>query len=331
MKHIKHICFEPPVRKLTVILLFLGVLLLPGYSRAAKEYTIQTIPNTHLSDKNNYVSNPDGILNATDIQYINRALKQLEDSLSIEVAVVAVESIGNNDARQFATELFKYWGLGKKGEDNGLLIQLVTEPSQRSVVFETGYGLEGVLPDAICYRLQQQYMMDDLKAGRYSTGMLNGVMAVKDYLMASDYERRQMVGESDSSDDTTALYLVLIAIVGFPVFILILSVLSYRHKHRKRICPNCGQKTFSYVGRETVTKATYRAEGLAVDIYRCTNCGYTERKNHTINRLRQSAGPIIFGTGGGLGRGGGFGGGGFGGGGSWGGGRSGGGGSISRF
>jgi len=301
-------------------------LLLPDISQG-KDYTVQTIPNIHLSDKNSYVSNPDGILNSTDVQYINQALKQLEDSLGIEVAVVAVESIGTNDARMFATDLFKHWGIGKKGEDNGLLIQLVTEPSQRSVVFETGYGLEGVLPDAICYRLQQQYMMADLKEGRYSAGMLNGVMAVKDYLMASDYERSQILGESQS-DDSILLYLILISVVGFPLLILIISVLAYKQKHRKRTCPNCGQKTFSYVRQEMVTKPTYRSQGLAVDIYRCTNCGYTERKNQTLNRLHQGGGgPIIFGTGGGFGRGGGS----FGGGASWGGGRSGGGGSISRF
>ena len=121
--------------------------------RAAADYTIETIPNVRLSDRYNHVSNPDAIIRPDDVARINRLLQTVEDSLGIEVAVVAVESIGENDARMFATDLFQHWGLGKKGEDNGLLIQLVT--GQRAVVFETGYGLEGVLPDAICYRLQQ--------------------------------------------------------------------------------------------------------------------------------------------------------------------------------
>lgn len=99
-----------------------------------------------------HVSNPDGIITPDDASRINQLLNVVEDSLGIEVAVVAVNSIGDQDARMFATDLFKHWGLGQKSKDNGLLIQLVTEPSQRSVVFETGYGIEGVLPDAICYR-----------------------------------------------------------------------------------------------------------------------------------------------------------------------------------
>ena len=173
-----------------------------------KDYSIETIPNVRLSNRLNHVSNPDGIITPDDAARINQLLNVVEDSLGIEVAVVAVNSIGDQDARMFATDLFKHWGLGQKSKDNGLLIQLVTEPSQRSVVFETGYGIEGVLPDAICYRLQQRYMMPDLKAGNYSAGMLKGVMAVTKYLMSSDYERAGMTGNrsSSSSDDDLCGY-----------------------------------------------------------------------------------------------------------------------------
>lgn len=302
---------------------FLAILL--PFGLVAAEYTIKTIPNVRLSDRHNHVSNPDGILTPKDVQAINSQLNMLEDSLGIEVAVVAVESIGDEDARSFATDLFAYWGIGKNSVDNGLLIQLVTEPSQRSVVFETGYGLEGVLPDAICYRLQQQYMLPEFKVGNYSTGMLNGVLAVKDYLMASDYEREAMVGESSDDGGDIPFLFIISVIAGFPLLLIVLSVVAYRHKYRKRICPRCGQKTFVYVGRKTIRKPTYSSEGLAEDLYRCSNCDHTELHNHTLSRLQRSS-PVIIGGGGGSGRSGGFGGGG-----SWGGGRSGGGGSISRF
>ncbi len=88
-----------------------------------------------------------------------------------------------------------------------------------------------------------------------------------------------------------------------------------------------GKKTFVYMGQQVIREATRFSEGLAEDVYRCKSCGYTEKKNRTIDRIhRGGGGPIIMGGGGGFG---GFSGGG--GGGSWGGGSSGGGGSISRF
>lgn len=127
-----------PVSRHLLAVLLTGILLIslfPLHLSAAKDYTVETIPNVRLSDRYNHVSNPDGIIQPQDVDRINRLLQIVEDSLGIEVAVVAVESIGDNDARMFATDLFQHWGLGKKGKDNGLLIQLVTEPTQRSVVF----------------------------------------------------------------------------------------------------------------------------------------------------------------------------------------------------
>ena len=189
---------------------------------AATDYTVETIPNVRLSNRLNHVSDPDDLIQPQDEARINQALNLLEDSLGIEVAVVAVESIGENDARMFATDLFKHWGLGQKNRDNGLLIQLVTEPSQRSVVFETGYGIEGVLPDAICYRLQQRYMIPDMKEGDYSGGMLKGVVAVTQYLLSSDYERGELLGEEE--DDELWLMLGLFLLIGVGMVGLAIAV-----------------------------------------------------------------------------------------------------------
>ena len=85
-----------------VMLLLACMSLVPLW--AATDYTVQTIPNVRLSDRSNHVSNPDGILSQPDVTRINQWLNLLEDSLGIEVAVVAVERIGDNDAREFATE-----------------------------------------------------------------------------------------------------------------------------------------------------------------------------------------------------------------------------------
>lgn len=306
-------------RRMAVVLL--GCLLWPALL-PARDYTVGTVPNVRLSDRTNHVSNPDGIILPEDAGQINRLLRMVEDSLGIEVAVVAVEGIGEEEPRMFATDLFKHWGLGKKQQDNGLLILLVTDPAQRTVVFETGYGLEGILPDAICYRLQQRYMVPDLKEGNYSTGMLKGVAAVSNHLLTGGYER-----SAQEEDDETEL---LLAAFGMALCcFLVIGLLLYLTT-RPRPCPRCGRKTFQKRGRVTIQSPTYHSSGYADDIYRCSACGYEERRRHTLPRLQRDdwRGP---GVGGGtlLGGGGSFGG--FSGGGSWGGGSSGGGGAASRF
>ncbi|WP_455498864.1 TPM domain-containing protein [Coprobacter sp.] len=139
-------------------------------------YTVETIPNVHLQNAQTFVSNPDTILSTSAEKQINILLDSLQAKTSAEVAVVAVNSIGDADIKQFATELFNLWGIGKREKDNGLLILFVL--NQRKITFETGYGIEGILPDAICKRIQMQYMLPEFKTGNYDKGMLQGINAI---------------------------------------------------------------------------------------------------------------------------------------------------------
>ena len=84
------------------------------------------------------------------------------------------------------TSFFEHWGIGKKADDNGLLILLVLD--QRKVTFATGYGLEGVLPDALCFRIQQNEMVPWFRKNDFDRGMTEGVRAVTLVLYGSDYE-----------------------------------------------------------------------------------------------------------------------------------------------
>lgn len=302
---------------------------------ATPDYTVNTIPNVRLSDGRRHVSNPDGIITPADVARIDRMLGALEDSLGIEVAVVAVNNIGDEDARSFATDLFNRWGLGKKGKDNGLLIQLVTAPAQRSVVFETGYGLEGILPDAISYRLQQQAMIPDLKAGRYSAAMVSGVAAVTNYLLANDKAGTIASGQAVAGTNRPGGFLENFG-MGFLllIFFVFIWMASSSRRRKAEVCPQCGKKALVRTGQRVVSNATATQPAVVEDVYQCKNCGYTDHRNPHSDRTRSSLFPFLLGGmmgglfGGPRGSGGGFGG--FGGG-SWGGGGSGGGGSISRF
>lgn len=142
----------------------------------AKEYTVQTVPNPITQDAHAFVSNPDGILKTETVEQLNVMLDSLKAQTGAEVAVVAVNSIGNSDINTFSTDLFSSWGIGKAKQDNGLLVMFVMD--QKKVKFETGYGLEGVLPDAICKRIQLQKMIPEFKNGNYDAGLVAGVQNI---------------------------------------------------------------------------------------------------------------------------------------------------------
>ena len=117
-----------------------------------------------------YVCNPAGILSQAACDSIDSMLYALEQQTGIETVVAVVPSIGEEDCFNFCHQLLNKWGVGKKDKNNGLVILLVTD--QRCIQFYTGYGLEGVLPDAICKKDSNQ-IYDSLPERR-KLGCRNG-------------------------------------------------------------------------------------------------------------------------------------------------------------
>ena len=303
----------------------------------AQAYSIGTIPNVYSFDSSNHVSNPDGILSVAYVDSINRVLNVLEEGTGIEVAVVAITSVGNNDVRQFATELFNYWGVGKKGKDNGLLVLLVTKPEQRAVVFETGYGIEGTLPDATCFRIQQDEMLPDMKKGDYGLGMYKGIQVISKLLSAD--EKKTTTNQEEDIELTWwewALGIVILLIITFffvmivyiiPSFLINLGVGIVDKiiiKLWPKVCPKCGKRHFVLDKREVIKRSTFKSEGSRIDYYECRHCGHKQQYKRTIRKMSlfcyfdEYLPNRRYGGGSNSG-------------GSWGGGSSGGGGSISNF
>lgn len=144
------------------------------------QWTLETVPDPK-STGIGFISNPDKILNNDEISYLNNVLTILRDSSRAEVAVVMLHSIGDENPKTFATDLFNYWHIGNQETNNGLLILFVM--NQRRVEFETGYGLEQTLTDAKCYSIQQKYMVPRFKQAYYGQGVVDGVNEIKHFLM----------------------------------------------------------------------------------------------------------------------------------------------------
>ena len=153
--------------------LSLTLLLFVSVFAFSQQYILETVPRPNQYDAANYVSNPDRILSHQAVTQINRVVNSLETDTKAEIAVVALNSIGYEDISDFAVRLLEKWGIGKAKADNGLLILFVLD--QRAVKYEVGYGLEGILPDAICMRIIQENMLPEFRNGNYDMGLLAGV------------------------------------------------------------------------------------------------------------------------------------------------------------
>lgn len=181
------------------------------------QWTIESVPNQKLVN-GSYVSNPDGILTVATTTSLDAMLKDLEDSTTVQVAIVAVKSIGDADIFTFAQDLFTYWGIGQKENDNGLLILLVEDT--HTIRFHTGYGVEGVLTDGRCKRIQQTYMVPLFKEGDYNGGVLAGVEVVAKTISDPAYADELEAGEESSGSGDFAAPAAFLCFLAFPVLLI---------------------------------------------------------------------------------------------------------------
>lgn len=298
---------------LTILYTLLALVVATLEPAVAKNYTPKTVPNVQVADYRHFVSNPDGILSSEAVCQIDTTLLRLKEARIAEVAVVAVESIGFAEPREFATELFRHWGIGEKGRDNGLLVLLVL--GQGAIEIETGYGMEGTLPDALCKRIIERVMIPHFKAGDFDKGMTEGVGAIASILSTSEVPENLVAQENDMDSVGLAIF------VGTALLFVVLVILLL---HLNSHCPKCKKGTLvRTVERLVVEKNAFHTVYKVA--FKCNKCGHIVWRNEVDDHTHRGSGggPIIMG--GGFGRGGGFGGGGFGGG------FSGGGGAGGRF
>ena len=274
---------------------------------SSKVYRPADIRPVHLEDRNRYVCNPEGILSQSAVDRIDAIFRIIQDSTGIQTIVAVVNDIDPDDCFEFAHQLGETVGVGRSSSDNGLVILLST--GERCIQFATGYGIEGVLPDAICKRVQERYMNRHFANDEWDEGMIAGAEALKEILLKGDY---------DEDDDTQAFFAGMAVLLGGILFIVFIVVIIDR---KSRKCPKCGKIALKQVGISTISKQNGVKKELVT--FKCTHCGFVTSRNRTSY---YSTG----GNGGGHIGGGHFGGGGsFGG--SYGGGHFGGGGAGSRF
>jgi uncharacterized protein len=108
-------------------------------------------------------------LDAAQKQQLEAQALALQQRKGSQLQVLMVPSTQPETIEQYAVRVFEQWKLGRKGVDDGVL--LLVAKDDRRVRIETGYGLEGAIPDAIANRVIQEYLAPRFRAGDYAGGI----------------------------------------------------------------------------------------------------------------------------------------------------------------
>ena len=117
-----------------------------------------------------------GVIPAQYAGPMENLAREVLEKTGTAIVVATVETIGDDDPNDYANRLYQAWGIGKKGEDKGVLIFLAVK--ERRVRIETGYGVEGILPDGLAGEILDRYAIPRFKEGDYGQGLAETMAAV---------------------------------------------------------------------------------------------------------------------------------------------------------
>lgn len=270
--------------------------------------TVQEVPNPR-KESGGWVTDMAGILNQDTEAQINKMIAELEAKKGTEMAVVTVpETSSAASPKKFATELFNYWGIGKKGQDNGVLFLISV--GDRRVEIETGYGVEAILTDAKVGNIIDTKIIPQFKKGDFAGGTLAGTQELV-VILNSDRPSSPTQVTPQNHPNNQFLWVIL---AGGGIFTVAAGSAIYLNRPRKIfltpegctrkskgnytfLCANC-QQPMKLIDNSIVQSQLNKAQTIALKLgsakfqgWKCPNCAQTQTGNsfHLVAQESHSA------------------------------------------
>lgn len=161
------------------------------------------------------VNDAANVLSPEQRQILEQKLVALDDSTSNQIAVVLIPTLDGYEVQEYANKLFREWGIGSKGTNNGVLILAAID--DRKVWIEVGYGLEGAIPDIVASDIYRNKIVPAFKEGNYYRGIDDAVNALGK-AAAGEYKIKR---ERKGSGGTTGKSILTFVIILFVVLMIV--------------------------------------------------------------------------------------------------------------
>ncbi len=153
-----------------------------------------------------------GVMSSEQVSALEQKLLAYNDSTSTQVAIITIKSLEGYEIADYAVRLATEWGIGQKDRNNGVLILAAID--DRKITIQTGYGMEGVLTDAITRRIIELEIKPSFKAGDYYTGLDLASSAIFKFA-AGEYTAKNYGQKSKKK--SVPFFLIVILIIAFIV------------------------------------------------------------------------------------------------------------------
>jgi uncharacterized protein len=160
------------MKKLTAEFL-IRVSLLVAFGLLVVQAMATDVPARPTHYFNDYAS----LIDSQTAQQLEQKLQDFERQTSNQILVVIYPSLpADTSIEDFTQDAFRAWKPGQAGRNNGAVLFVFVK--DRKMRIQTGYGLEGALPDAICKRIISDQMVPRFQAGDFGGGVAAAVNAM---------------------------------------------------------------------------------------------------------------------------------------------------------
>ena len=256
------------------------LLLLCTTAASAAAEPLASIPNPRVKN-GTWVTDMAGALRPETIAQLNQMIGDVEKTRGIEMAVVVVRSLDGLTVEDAAEKLFRMWGIGKKGQDNGLLFLWST--GDRKVRVEVGYGLEGTLPDGKVGAILDAYVIPKFKVNQFDEGVLSGVETLLGAQRGDPVALPVVVKSYAPTPQRwrpSGWFLWLWLSGPVALFLTVRSMFRRWRRYRTRKCPQCRTRMVRLSETEDDASldqgqvAEERVGSVDYDVWKCPSCAY---------------------------------------------------------
>jgi uncharacterized protein len=170
-----------------------------------------------------------GLLSLQEKKQLVNKLKINEENSSNQIVVVIIKSLDSEDINSYGYQLGRYWKIGQKDKNNGVL--LIIAMDEHKIRIEVGYGLEAVLSDAIASDIINSIMVPKFRQKDFYKGINSAIDSI--IKATKDEYKISKKSQQLAQDEQFIPYLFMILI-----FIQIFISKIVKEKKLKRVFSN---------------------------------------------------------------------------------------------
>jgi len=165
-----------------------------------------------VPDLSRRVTDLSGTLSVQQITELESRLAALEAKKGSQIAVLIVPTLEGEDIAQYGIRVGEKWKIGRAKVDDGVI--LIVAKNDRKLRIEVGYGLEGVIPDAIAKRVIAETITPPFQAGDFYGGIAAGVGQLEKLIDGEPLPAPTQSNQSSRSGESLLPLLVIGFVVG---------------------------------------------------------------------------------------------------------------------